>query len=267
MNIPTLSYCASKNIEVEVLLWVGCAGAFDARYKRVMQTFTKLLEKAGVSFAILGEEESCTGDPAKRAGNEFLFQMQALTNIERLNTYGVRSIVTTCPHCLNTLRHEYPALGGNYKVQHHSELLAQLITQGRIKVKKDENTSITYHDPCYLGRGQGQYEAPRTILKALFAELREMKRCREKSMCCGAGGAQIFKESETGHTEIHHMRAQEALHTQTHTIASACPFCMLMLSDGVKHHAREEVKIQDLAELVALRIEDEEGDKVSPQKP
>ena len=254
LSVPTLSECKAENREVDLLLWVGCAGSYDERYKKVMRSFVRLLKHANVSFATLGTEEGCTGDPAKRAGNEFLFQMQALSNIERLSSYGVRRIVTSCPHCFNTLRHEYPALGGDYEVMHHTTLLEKLVEEGRIRVSSTER-SITYHDPCYLGRGNGIYEPPRNLLRRLTQDFREMKRSGPNSRCCGAGGAQIFKESEPGREEIHHQRSEEALSTGSARIASGCPFCMLMLSDGLRHHGREKnVEVQDLAEIIESSI-------------
>ena len=256
MSVPTLAECKAEGRAVEMLLWVGCAGAYDERYKRVMRALLQVLRHAKVSFATLGTEESCSGDPAKRAGNEFLFQMQALSNIERLSSYGVERIVTACPHCFNTLRHEYPALGGKYEVIHHSTLLWQLIRSGRIRIVQEKG-SATYHDPCYLGRANGEYEAPRSLLRALFRDFREMKYSARRANCCGAGGAQIFKESEKGTAEVHHLRTAEALDTAAERIATACPFCMLMLSDGLKHHQQEDNKqVQDVAELIAERLDD-----------
>ena len=255
--IPTMAECQKEGRKIDYLLWVGCAGSFDDRYQRVMHAFCKLLRHANVSYAILGKEETCSGDPAKRAGNEFLFQMQAAANIEMLSSYQVKRIVTACPHCLNTLKHEYPALGGRYEVMHHSTLLAQLLREGRLRVRPTE-AEVVYHDPCYLGRGQGVYEAPREMLKALFGDLREMRHTKKTSRCCGAGGAQIFKESEPSQTEIHHLRSQEALETGAKTLAVSCPFCMLMLSDGLKHHGKEEeVVVQDVAELMAAQLPEE----------
>ena len=255
MSVPTLAECKASGRSVEVLLWVGCAGAYDERYKRVMRALVEVFHHAQLSFATLGVEESCSGDPAKRAGNEFLFQMQAMSNIDRLSAYGVERIVTSCPHCFNTFRHEYPALGGRYEVMHHSTLLWQLLREGRIRVSQKE-TKATYHDPCYLGRANGEYEAPRSILRALFKDLREMKCSGKKANCCGAGGAQIFKESEKGKAEVHYLRTAEALSTGAEKIATACPFCMLMLSDGLKHHQQEDNKeVKDVAELIAEQLE------------
>lgn len=238
----------------EVLFWVGCAGSYDDRYKRVTKAFVKILQAAGIRFAVLGTEETCTGDPARRAGNEFLFQMQATSVIQVLNGYQVKKIVTACPHCFNTIRNEYPDLGGRYEVMHHSAYLQQLIDEGRIKVTGGsfKGKRITYHDSCYLGRANGIYEAPRAVLAALDADLVEMKRCRTTGLCCGAGGAQMFKEPERGRKDINVERAEEALATGAETIAVACPFCMTMMSDGVKARNMEgAVKVKDLAEMLA----------------
>lgn len=252
-KVPTMAEMAASGTSPEVLFWVGCAGSFDDRYKRVTQAFVKILHHAGISFAVLGPEETCTGDPAKRAGNEFLFQMQAISNIQVLNAYEVKKIVTACPHCFNTIKNEYPSLGGAYEVIHHSTFIQQLISEGKLKVAGGEfkGRKITYHDSCYLGRANGIYEAPREVIAALDADLVEMKRCRTKGLCCGAGGAQMFKDAEAGRKEINVERSQEAIGTRAEVIASACPFCMTMLSDGVKHEEKEaEVKVMDLAELV-----------------
>lgn len=239
----------------EILFWVGCAGSFDDRYKRVTQSFVKILNALEINFAVLGEEESCTGDPARRAGNEFLFQMQAMSNILVLDGYAIKKIVTACPHCFNTLKNEYPALGGNYEVIHHSVFLQQLINDGKIKMKEGgsfKGKRITYHDSCFLGRANGIYEAPRAVLESLDADLVEMKRCRTKGFCCGAGGAQMFKDAEPGKKEVNVDRTEEALDTGAETIAVACPFCMTMMSDGVKNKEKEAVvNVKDLAELIA----------------
>lgn len=255
MNVPTMAELAARGESPEVLFWVGCSGSFDDRNKRVIRAFVKILQAVEVRFAVLGTEESCTGDPARRAGNEFLFQVQAQNNIQVLNGYGIKKIVTTCPHCFNTLKNEYPELGGNYEVIHHSEFLQQLINEGRIRLKEGgsfKGKRITYHDSCFLGRGNNVYEAPRAVLEALDADLVEMKRCRSKGLCCGAGGAQMFKEPEPGRKDINIERTEEALSTGASTIAVACPFCMTMLSDGVKNKEREgDVKVRDLAELIA----------------
>ena len=246
---------AAKGEQPEVLFWVGCAGSFDERYKRVTKAFVKILNAVGTKFAVLGTEEGCTGDPARRAGNEFLFQMQAATNIEVLNGYGIKKIVTACPHCFNTMKNEYPALGGNYEVIHHSVFLQQLIDSGKIKMKEGgsfKGKKITYHDSCYLGRANDIYEAPRKVLESLDADLVEMRKCRKNGLCCGAGGAQMFKEPESGNKDINIARTEQALMTGAKLIAAACPFCMTMMSDGVKNKNREhDVEVKDLAEIIA----------------
>ena len=239
----------------EVLFWVGCAGSFDQRAQRITRSFVKILNKLNIKFAVLGTEESCNGDPAKRAGNEFVFQMLALQNIEVMNNYGVKKIVTTCPHCFNILKNEYPGLGGNYEVIHHSTFLQGLINEGRIKITDAavfKGRKITYHDSCYLGRANEIYEAPRALLEQLDAELVEMKSCRTKGLCCGAGGAQMFKEDEPGSKRINIARIEEALDTGATIVASACPFCNTMLTDGTKaKDKQQQVKVFDIAELLA----------------
>lgn len=253
--VPTVAEMAANNESPEILFWVGCAGSFDDRAKKVTVAFVKILNAVGMKFAVLGQEETCTGDPARRAGNEFLFQMQAMSNITVLNGYGIKKIVTACPHCFNTLKNEYPELGGNYEVIHHSTLLQQLINEGRVKMKESgafKGKKITYHDSCYLGRANGVYEAPRSVLETLDAELVEMKRCRTTGLCCGAGGAQMFKEPEKGNKDINIERTEEALETGATTVAVGCPFCLTMMSDGVKNKEKEnEVQVKDLAELIA----------------
>jgi heterodisulfide reductase subunit D len=253
-EVPTMAELASRGEMPEVLFWVGCAGSFDDRYKNVTVAFARILNKTKVKFAVLGTEESCTGDPARRAGNEFLFQMQAVSNIQVLNGYGIKKIVTACPHCFNTIKNEYPELGGNYEVLHHSQLLQQLINEGKIKMQgggEFKGKRITYHDSCYLGRANDIYEAPREVLEALDAELVEMKRIRKNGLCCGAGGAQMFKEAEPGNKEINIERTEEALQTNPDVIAVACPFCMVMMNDGIKNKEREgNVKVYDLSELI-----------------
>ena len=254
-HVPTMAELAAAGKQPEVLFWVGCAGSYDQRYQKVTKAFVEILNHLGVSFAVLGTEETCTGDPARRAGNEFLFQMQATANIELLNSYQVHTIVTACPHCFNTLKNEYPELGGNYQVMHHSVYLQRLIDEGRLVLKEGgsfKGKKITFHDSCYLGRANGIYEAPRKLLEALDAELVEMKRCRTTGLCCGAGGAQMFKEPESGNKDINSERVDEAIATRAQIVAAACPFCMTMLSDGVKGKGKEEeVKVMDLAELIA----------------
>ncbi len=257
IKIPTMADLAAQNKQPEILFWVGCAGSYDDRYKRVTQAFVKILNALDVNFAVLGTEEACTGDPARRAGNEFLFQMQAAANIEVLNGYEIKKIVTACPHCFNTIKNEYPELGGAYEVIHHSTFLQQLINDGRLKMEGGgsfKGRKITYHDSCYLGRANNIYEAPREVLESLDADLVEMKRCRTRGFCCGAGGAQMFKDAEPGREEVNINRTKEALATGATTIAVACPFCMTMMSDGVKNQEKEgEVQVKDLAELIAER--------------
>jgi heterodisulfide reductase subunit D len=255
MKIKTMAEWAAEGNLPEILFWVGCAGSFDDRYKNVTLAVCQILQKVGLTFGVLGTEESCSGDPARRAGNEFLFQMQALMNIQVLDGYGVKKIVTACPHCFNTIKNEYPALGGNYEVLHHSELVQQLIEAGKIKTRDGhpfKGKRITYHDSCYLGRANEVYEAPRQVLEILDSALVEMKRSRKNGLCCGAGGAQMFKEAETGKKEINIERIEEALETKPDVVAAACPFCITMLSDGIKNKEKEaEIKVYDLAELVA----------------
>ena len=259
MNIPTLKELNEKGIEPEILFWVGCAGSFDDRAKKITKSFVRLLNKAEVSFGVLGTEESCTGDPAKRAGNEFLFQMQAVSNIEVLNSYNIKKIVTTCPHCFNTIKNEYPSLGGSYDVIHHTQLLDQLIKDGRIKVEKDlyKGKKITFHDPCYLGRANKEYTAPRSLINSVKADLKEMKSCKEKALCCGAGGAQMFKESEQGNQEINIKRTKQAINTNAKIIAAGCPFCNTMLSDGIKSESENiDLKVMDISEIIDDSIAD-----------
>jgi heterodisulfide reductase subunit D len=255
MNVPTIAELTAKGETPEILFWVGCAGSYDDRNKRVTKAFVKILQAVGIRFAVLGTEEACTGDPARRAGNEFLFQMQAMNNIQVLNGYSIKKIVTACPHCFNIIKNEYRELGGNYDVIHHSVFLQQLIDEGRIKLSDAtafQGKRITYHDSCYLGRANNVYEAPRAVLEALDADLVEMKRSRSKGLCCGAGGAQMFKEPEPGNKDINIERTEEALGTGASTIAVACPFCMTMMTDGVKNKNREtDVKVKDVAELIA----------------
>lgn len=253
--VPTMAEMTAKGESPEILFWVGCAGSFDERAQKITRDICKILEYVGMKYAVLGTEESCTGDPAKRAGNEFLFQMQAMANIQTLDAYQIKKIVTGCPHCFNTIKNEYPNLGGNYDVIHHSQLIQQLIDEGKLRAEGGESfkgKKITFHDPCYLGRGNNIYEAPRAALEILDAELVEMKRCKSNGLCCGAGGAQMFKEPEKGNKDINIERIDEALSLQPSIIASSCPFCMTMLSDGVKNYDREgEVKVLDIAEITA----------------
>ncbi len=254
LKVPTMAEMASRGESPEILFWVGCAGSFDSRAQKITKAIALILQHAGISFAVLGTEESCTGDPAKRAGNEFLFQMQAMTNIQVLNGYAIKKIVTGCPHCFNIIKNEYPGLGGSYEVIHHSELLQQLINDGRLKVAGGAfaGKKITFHDPCYLGRANDIYEAPREVIAKLDVALTEMKRSRANGLCCGAGGGQMFKEPEKGDKDINIERTEEALSLNPDVIAVGCPFCMTMMTDGVKNFEKEqEVKVMDIAELIA----------------
>ena len=254
MQVSTLAELTAQGTKPEVLFWVGCAGSFDDRAKRITKSFVKILNKADVSFAVLGAEESCTGDPAKRTGNEFLFQMQAMANIKVMNAYKVTRIVTTCPHCFNTLKNEYPELGGNYEVVHHTQFINKLLKEERFTITGShfKGKRITYHDPCYLGRANQVYEAPRDLIRKLDAELVEMKSCKSKGLCCGAGGAQMFKEPEKGNKDINIERTEQALETQPKIIAAGCPFCNTMMTDGVKNKEKEnDIEVKDIAELIA----------------
>lgn len=254
LKVPTMAEMMASGQQPDVLFWVGCAGSFDDRAKKITRAFVKILNNVGVNFAVLGTEESCTGDPAKRAGNEFLFQMQAMGNIQVLNAYEIKSIVTTCPHCFNTLKNEYPELGGEYEVKHHSQFLQELINEGKLSIEGGafKGKKITFHDPCYLGRANDVYEAPRLLIEKLDAELVEMNRCKSKGLCCGAGGAQMFKEAEKGDKEINIERTEDAIEVKPDIIATGCPFCMTMMTDGVKVKEKEaELKVYDLAELIA----------------
>lgn len=259
MNIPTVAGLFAENKSPEVLFWVGCAGSFDQRAQKITKAFATILDKVGINYAILGKEEMCTGDPVRRAGNEFMFQMMAYQNIQLLNNYGIKKIVTACPHCFNTIKNEYAELGGNYEVIHHTLFLQGLIDEGKIKLKEGglfKGKKITYHDSCYLGRANNIYEAPRKVLEALDTQLVEMKRCRSKGLCCGAGGAQMFKEEEKGSTRVNAERSHEAIATGATIIAAACPFCNTMMTDGVKLAQKEEtVAVMDVAELVAASME------------
>jgi len=259
MQVKTMAASVAAGETPEILFWVGCAGSFDQRAQKVTKAFATILNQVGMSWAILGKEEACTGDPARRAGNEFLFQMMAYQNIQVLNGYGIKKIVTTCPHCFNTLKNEYPELGGNYEVIHHTQLIQELIASGKLRLQGGGSFTgkkITYHDSCYLGRANQVYEAPRKVLEALDAELIEMKRCRTNGLCCGAGGAQMFKEEEKGQGGVNVERTAEAIETGAQWIASACPFCNTMLTDGVKHHEKEaSVTVLDIAEMIAMSLE------------
>ncbi|HPI00470.1 MAG TPA: (Fe-S)-binding protein [Chitinophagaceae bacterium] len=260
MKISTMAEMLAGGQQPEVLFWIGCAGSFDQRAQKITQAFATILQKTNTSFAILGKEEMCTGDPARRAGNEFMFQMMAYNNIQTLNNYGIKKIVTTCPHCFNTLKNEYPVLGGTYEVMHHTSFLQQLINEGKVKLKEGgsfKGKRITYHDSCYLGRSNHIYEAPRKVLEALDVELVEMKRCRSNGLCCGAGGAQMFKEEEKGISTVNVERMKDVLDADASIVIAACPFCNTMLSDGVKATEKESaVQVLDIAEMIAQSIVD-----------
>ncbi|MDC2982392.1 (Fe-S)-binding protein [Bacteroidota bacterium] len=255
LKVPTVAEMVARNEQPDILFWVGCSGSFDDRAKKITKAIVKILNYCNVKFAVLGAEESCTGDPAKRAGNEFSFMMQAIQNIELLNGYQIKKIVTGCPHCFNTLKNEYPELGGDFEVIHHTQLINQLIREGKLLLKEGGSFSgkkITFHDPCYLGRANGVYEIPRNVLKKLDAELQEMKRSKAKGLCCGAGGAQMFKEAESGDKEVNIERTEDALEVKPDVIATGCPFCNTMMTDGVKYFEKEnEIDVKDIAELIA----------------
>jgi len=253
IQVPTMAEMMARGEQPEVLFWVGCSGSFDDRAKKITKAFVKILNKANVKFAVLGAEEGCTGDPAKRAGNEFLFQMQAMMNIQMFDGYQIKKIVTACPHCFNTIKNEYPGLGGNYEVVHHTEFLKSLLDEGRLTIEGGQfkGKRITFHDPCYLGRANKIYEAPRDLIRKLDAELVEMKRSKQNGLCCGAGGAQMFKEPEKGNKDINVERTEEAIESKADVIATACPFCITMMSDGVKAKGRESgLLVKDLAEII-----------------
>ena len=252
LSVKTMAEYFAEGKNPDILYWVGSAGSFDDRAKKITKAFVKILNKAQISFGVLGTEETSTGDAAKRAGNEFLFQMQAMMNIEVLNSYNVKHIITTCPHAYNTFKNEYPSLGGKYKVQHHSEYIFELLKSNKIKVNKNlEGQKVTYHDPCYLGRANNVYDPPRELIRSLGVDFVEMKRNKRRSFCCGAGGAQMFKEAEKGTNEINIVRTQEAIQTNAKIIATGCPFCNTMMTDGVKNLAEGKLETKDLAELIA----------------
>lgn len=254
MNVPTMAEMMAEGKQPEILFWVGSAGSYDDRIKKITRAFVKILHKANIDFAVLGTEESSTGDAAKRAGNEFLFQMQAITNIEILNAYEVKTIVTADPHSFNTLKNEYPDLGGSYTVYHHSQYIKKLIDEGRLILSNNtlKGSRVTFHDPCYLARGNGIYESPRDIIKKLGVNLVEMKRSKNRALCCGAGGAQMFKEPEKGDMDVNILRTQDALETKPNIIATGCPYCNTMMTDGVKFNEKEnQISVQDIAELIA----------------
>jgi Fe-S oxidoreductase len=257
VEVPVMADMYARGETPEYLFWVGCAGAFDDRYQKVSRAFAQILSYLRVSYAVLGKEESCTGDPARRAGNEMLYQMQALQNIEIFNRYGIRKIITICPHCYNIFKNEYPDLGASIEVINYLQFLDQCFLSGILKLDPNglSGVSITFHDPCYLGRANDIYFEPRSILKKLTPDVREMERNKSFALCCGAGGAQMFKEAEKGTKEVYMERTEEALRTHASVIATACPFCMTMLTDGIKYKNREDdVKNYDIAELIVQAL-------------
>ncbi|MAW21516.1 MAG: CoB--CoM heterodisulfide reductase [Flavobacteriales bacterium] len=255
LKVKTMAEFMAEGKEPDILFWVGSAGSFDDRAKKITRAFVRILNSAGVSFGVLGSEESSSGDAAKRAGNEFLFQMQAIMNIEVMNAYNVKRIVTTCPHSYNTIKNEYKGLGGDYKVQHHTEFISELLSKGKLDITGNlSGKRVTYHDPCYLGRANNVYEPPRELIKSLGVELVEMKRSKRRSFCCGAGGAQMFKEPENGTQDININRTEEALGLNPDIIATGCPFCNTMMSDGVKSVNEGAAEVLDIAELIADNI-------------
>ncbi len=258
IEIPIMANITATGQQPEYLFWVGCAGAFDDRYRKVSRAFTKILHNLNVSYAVLGKEETCSGDPARRAGNEMLYQMQALTNINTFTKYNVKKILTICPHCYNIFKNDYPDLGGHYEVINYTQFLQTFIESGALKITSDRfaDKSITFHDPCYLGRANGEYAAPRKVLEAIPSTKVEMKRNKSFALCCGAGGGQMFKEAEKGNKEIFIERTEDALETGANIIATSCPFCMVMLTDGLKYkNKEEEIFNYDIAELIVMAME------------
>ena len=255
LQVKTMAEFMAEGKEADILFWVGSAGSFDDRAKKITRAFVQIMNKAGVSFGVLGTEESSSGDAAKRAGNEFLFQMQAMKNIEVMNTYKIKRIVTTCPHSYNTIKNEYPSLGGNYTVQHHTEFISDLIAEGKLTITGDlKGKEIVYHDPCYLGRANRVYDSPRSLIKSLGVDVVEMKRSKSRSFCCGAGGSQMFKDAERGDKEINIDRTEEARALKPDIIATGCPFCNTMMADGVKAVDDGAAQVLDIAELIAENI-------------
>ncbi len=257
IEIPVMSELHARGEKPEFILWVGCAGAFDDRYKKVTRAFVKILEYLKVSYAVLGTEETCNGDPARRAGNEMLFQMQALQVIDTLSRYEVKKIITICPHCYNIFKNEYPDLGGCYEVINYLQLLKKFIDEGKLIINQEifRKTVVTYHDPCYLGRANNIYDEPREILKKITDSFTEMERNKSFALCCGGGGAQMFKEAEKGDKEIFIERTGEALRTGAEVIATACPFCMTMITDGLKYtNSEDKIRNLDIAEIIAQSL-------------
>ena len=257
VEVPVMADLFANGEKPEYLFWVGSAGAFDDRYKKVTQAFVKILTYLGVNYAVLGTEESSSGDVARRAGNEMLFQMQALMNIELMEGYEVTKVITCDPHVYNTFKNEYPDYGAKFEVIHHSQFLQNLIADGKLELDLNvlKGQKVTYHDPCYLGRANGEYNAPRKVVQAVAGGICEMKRNKSFALCCGAGGGQMFKEAEKGNKEVFLERTEDALETGADIIATACPYCMVMMTDGLKYkNKNEEIKNYDIAELVAMSL-------------
>ncbi|MEE2931277.1 MAG: (Fe-S)-binding protein [Bacteroidota bacterium] len=255
IQVKTIAEFMAEGKEADILFWVGSSGSFDDRAKKITKAFVKIMNTAGVNFGVLGMEESSSGDAAKRAGNEFLFQMQAMTNIQVMNAYNIKNIVTTCPHAYNTIKNEYPSLGGDYIVKHHTEFISELIIEGKLTITGDlQGKEVVYHDPCYLGRANQIYDDPRTLIRSLGVNVVEMKRSKSRSFCCGAGGAQMFKDAEKGNKEINIDRTEEALAFNPDIIATSCPFCNTMMADGVKALNEGSAEVLDIAELIAKNI-------------
>ena len=258
IEVPVMADLFAKGEKPEYLLWVGSAGAFDDRYKKVIRAFVKILTHLNVSYAVLGVEESSSGDVARRAGNEMLYQMQTLTNIDILKMYEVKKIITCDPHVYNTFKNEYPDFDGNFEVIHHTQFLQKMIAEGKLKIESSllKDKTITYHDPCYLGRANGEYNAPREVLDSIPSTLKEMKRNRSQALCCGAGGGQMFKEAEKGEKEVFMERTEDVLETGANIIVTACPYCMVMMTDVLKYKNKEtEIKNYDIAELIEQSLE------------
>jgi Fe-S oxidoreductase len=257
VKVPIISELAAENLKCEYLFWVGSVGSYDERIKEITRSFAKILIHCDIDFAILGVEESDSGDVARRAGNEFLFQMQAMHNIETFKMYDIRKVITCCPHDYNTFKNEYTDFGYSFQTFHHSQFIMMLINSGKLKINNNplNGKRITYHDPCYLGRGNKIYDEPRMILKNISSNFVEIKRNKARSLCCGAGGAQIFKDADKGLMEVSQMRTNEILETNPEIIATSCPFCMIMLSEGMNQYGNNELtKVYDLAELVVMAI-------------
>lgn len=257
IEVPIMSDCFAKGQKPEYLFWVGCLGSFDDRAKKISKAFARLLHYAKIDYAILGKEESCCGDPVRRAGNEMLYQMQALTNIEILKMYEVRKIITFCPHCFNTFKNEYTDYDGKYEVIHSTDFILQLINEGKLKLNTQaiENEKIAFHDPCYLGRANNIYDSPRKLIDMLTDKRIELKRCKSFALCCGAGGAQMFKEAEKGNKEVFIERIEDVIESESKVLATACPYCMVMLTDGIKYkNKEEEISNFDIIELISKHL-------------